>query len=56
MIGEKLNKAINDQIKNELEMVGEDKSGLLMIDRELGQRAYPPGSPFGPSAVGGEDA
>ena len=35
-------------------MVAEDKSGLLMIDRELGQRAYPVGSPFGPAA-GGED-
>ncbi len=48
--------ASTGKITDELEMVGEDKSGLLMIDRELGQRAYPPGSPFGPSAVGGEDA
>ena len=35
----------------EMEMVGSDKSGLLMLDRELGQRAFPPGSPFDPAAV-----
>ena len=44
------------KIRDELEMVGEDKSGLLMIDRELGQRDYPPGSPFDTSAGGEEDA
>ena len=37
------------KIADELAMVGEDKSGLLMIDRELAQRAYPPASPFDPS-------
>ena len=47
--------ASTGKITDELEMVGEDKSGLLMIDRELGQRSYPTGSPFDPVAAGGED-
>ncbi len=42
------------KIADELEMVGDDKSGLLMIDRELAQRAYPPKSPFDPSTAGGD--
>jgi ferritin len=42
------------KVADELTMVGEDKSGLLMLDRELGQRAYPPGSSFDPSTTGGE--
>lgn len=46
--------ASTGKIADELEMVGEDKSGLLMIDRELGTRAYPPGSPFNPAAASGE--
>ena len=39
--------ATSEKITNELDMVGQDKSALLMLDRELGQRAYPPGSPLG---------
>ena len=42
------------KITDQLEMIGEDKSGLLMLDRELGQRAFPPGSPLDPSASGEE--
>lgn len=42
------------KITDQLEMVGDDKSGLLMLDRELGQRAFPVGSPFDPAAVGAE--
>ena len=43
------------KVADELEMVGEDKSGLLMLDRELGSRAYPAGSPLDPTAAeGGE--
>jgi len=34
------------KITDELEMIGEDKSALLMMDRELGQRGFPAGSPF----------
>lgn len=39
------------KIADQLEMVGQDKSGLLMLDRELGQRAYPVGTPFEPAAA-----
>jgi ferritin len=38
-------------VADELAMIGEDKSALLMLDRELGARAYPPGSPFDPAAA-----
>jgi len=33
-----------------LAMVGENQQGVLMLDRELGARAFPPGSPFDPLA------
>lgn len=39
------------KITDELGMIGEDKSALLMMDRELGTRAYPPGSPLDPAAA-----
>jgi len=42
------------KIADELEMVGEDKSALLMLDRELRQRAFPPGSPFDPAGGNAE--
>ena len=42
------------KITDQLEMVGNDKSGLLMLDRELAQRPFPPGSPLDPSNVGAE--
>lgn len=38
------------KVADELTMVGDDKSGLLMLDRELGGRAYPAGSPLDPVA------
>ena len=42
------------KIAGELEMIGEDKSALLMLDRELGARAFPAGSPFDPAAASAE--
>jgi ferritin len=39
------------KIAEQLGMVGSDKSGLLMLDRELAARAYPPGSPLNPVAA-----
>lgn len=39
------------KIAEQLGMVGSDKSGLLMLDRELAARAYPPGSPLNPAAA-----
>ena len=44
------------KITEQLGMVGSDKSGLLMLDRELVARAYPPGSPLNPVAAPGEAA
>ena len=38
------------KIADELEMVGSDKSALLMLDRELAQRVFPAGSPLDPAA------
>ena len=46
--------ATTNKVVDELEMVGEDKSGLLMLDRELGSRAYPAGSPLDPAAASAE--
>jgi ferritin len=46
--------ASTGKIAAELAMIGEDKSALLMLDRELGGRAYPPGSPFDPAAAAAE--
>jgi ferritin len=40
-----------NKITEQLEMVGADKSGLLMLDRELAARVYPPGSPLNPVAA-----
>ena len=49
---EQIEEEVNSsKVVDELEMVGEDKSGLLMLDRELGARAYPPGSPLDPAAA-----
>ena len=43
-----------DSIADELEMAGADKSALLMLDRELGTRVFPPGSPLDPTAYSAE--
>ena len=42
------------KVTDELAMIGEDKSALLMMDRELGARPYPPGSPLDPAAASAE--
>ena len=39
-----------DKICRQLEMIGDSKDGLFMLDRELGTRVYPAGSPFDPLA------
>jgi ferritin len=41
------------RIAEQLQMVASDKSGLLMLDRELAGRPYPPGSPLNPTAAAG---
>ena len=42
--------ATSGKIAAEISMVGETKAGLILLDRELGQRAFPAGSPFDPAA------
>ncbi|MGB5984729.1 MAG: ferritin [Desulfobacterales bacterium] len=42
--------ATASKIAGEIEMVGNDTSSLLMLDRELGQRSFPTGSPLDPAA------
>jgi len=42
------------KITDELSMIGDDKSALLMLDRELGTRTYPAGSPLDPAAASAE--
>jgi len=38
------------RIVDHLDMIGADKSALLLLDRELEQRPFPPGSPLDPAA------
>lgn len=45
--------ATASKIVAELEMIDDDKRGLLMIDRELSGRSFPPGSPLDPVAYKG---
>lgn len=40
------------KIADDMAMVGDDKTGLLMLDRELGGRVFPAGSPLDPAAYG----
>ncbi len=42
--------ASTKKIANDLEMVGDNTQGLLMIDRELAGRIFPAGSPLDPTA------
>jgi len=42
--------ATSGKIAAEIGMVGEAKAGLILLDRELGQRAFPAGSPFDPAS------
>ena len=46
--------ASTSKVVEELEMIEGHKPGLLMIDRELGSRAFPQGSPLDPGAVNSE--
>ncbi|MCE5282082.1 MAG: ferritin [Deltaproteobacteria bacterium] len=39
-----------DKICRQLEMIGDSKEGLFMLDRELGARVFPAGSSFDPLA------
>ena len=39
-----------DKISRQVEMIGDSKEGLFLLDRELGTRVYPAGSCFDPAA------
>ncbi|OHE16406.1 MAG: hypothetical protein A2X96_05485 [Syntrophobacterales bacterium GWC2_56_13] len=39
-----------DKVCRQLEMIGDSKEGLFMLDRELGTRIFTAGSPFDPAA------
>ena len=39
MINERLRNAMNEQIK----MIGDNQTGIILLDRELGARAFPDG-------------
>ena len=42
------------KVAEEITMVGDSKTALLMLDRELGQRAFPQGSALDPAAYKSE--
>jgi len=44
--------ATSGKIADEVAMVGDAKAGLILLDRELGGRAFPAGSPLDPAAYG----
>ncbi len=50
-INEQIEEEVNtSKIAGQLKFIGEDKQGLISLDRELGARVFPPGSPFDPAA------
>ena len=38
------------KVLEQIKMIGDNQTGVLMLDRELGARAFPPGSPIDPVA------
>ena len=42
--------ANSSSILEQMKMIGDSKQGLIMLDRELGSRAFPAGSPYDPAA------
>ena len=47
--------ATSGKIADEMAMVGDAKAGLILLDRELGARAFPAGSPLDPGAYAQEE-
>ena len=47
--------ATSGKIADEVAMVGDAKAGLILLDRELGARSFPAGSPLDPAAYGREE-
>lgn len=46
--------ATSGKIADEVAMVGDAKAGLILLDRELGERPFPTGSPLDPAAYNSE--
>jgi ferritin len=42
--------ANTEKILRQMERIGDSREGLFMLDRELGTRIFPPGSPLDPAA------
>ena len=42
--------ANTERVVKQLDMVGDNKQGIFMLDRELGTRVFTPGSPLDPIA------
>jgi len=42
--------ANTEKILRQMERIGDSREGLYMLDRELGARIFPPGSPLDPAA------
>lgn len=42
--------ANTEKILRQMENIGDSKQGLFMLDKELGARMFPPGSPLDPAA------
>jgi len=42
--------ASTSRVLEQMKLIGESKDGLLMLDKELGTRAFPAGSPYDPVA------
>ena len=38
------------KVLDQIKMIGDNQTGIIMLDRELGARAFPPGSPIDPAA------
>jgi ferritin len=47
--------ASTSKIYEQLKLMGDSNQGLIMLDKELGARAYPPGSPYDPLAYKAAD-
>ncbi len=47
--------ATSGKIADEVAMVGDAKAGLILLDRELGARAFPAGSPLDPAVYAQEE-
>ncbi len=47
--------ATSSKIADEMALVGDAKAGLILLDRELGARAFPAGSPLDQAAYAQED-